>query len=159
MLNALIIKALKVNTILLFSYLAISICKSCLTFTCEISNCGGAHLYHDIDNIQSWIINQIKPSLEKFINSDDFLKSTESGYDQLLKELKSNKKKIDKFIIDEKRKCENSRKKINELIENIYSNTLDEINQFGCEVKNKFDEKVNLLQSSRIEEGINKSNI
>ena len=119
---------------ILWYFIAISICKNCKVFTCEISGCGSEHLFHDFDNIQSWLRSEVKPALDN-INLDAI---TEEN--PLIKEIKAYRTNIEKFIIEKKRQCDSSKKKIVDLLEDIYSNSLDEINEFGFETTKKLEE-------------------
>ena len=112
-------------------------------FSCEISGCGAIHLYHDIDNLQTWLDREIKPNLSK-------LNFEETGKENPInREIREYRKTLDQFIIDEKRKCDMSYKNILSNLESIYSNSLDEINEFGFNTTSQFEELSCYIKSTQ----------
>ena len=84
---------------------------------------------------------EIKPSLQK-INLEEALIEN-----PIAKDLKAYKKNLNKFIIEEKRKCDHVYKNIISILDDIYSNSLDEINEFGVNTANKFNEYLEFINS------------
>ena len=114
--------------------IAKSICIDCKTFCCLNDSCGQKHIYHNIENLDYLMNNQIYPFLRSFL---DVNKSSDTS--QNLQNLNIFKKNLKNFAIQEKRKTDDYYKKILSDLEYIYKTYLEGINDFIDTLDNKFD--------------------
>lgn len=115
---------------------ATSICLDCKIFCCLDDNCGQPHIYHNIDNVDYLIDNQIVPLLKNYMEIN---KNVNENYTKRMLNLNQFKNNLKNFAIEEKRKVDDDYKNIIMNIQNIYNNYMEGINEFIESLSVRFD--------------------
>jgi hypothetical protein len=127
--------------------IANSFCSDCGIFICKQTGCGNTHLFHQVENLDDLIFNQILSKLNELINinSKTFFKSNNNNNNILtnnrnyLSSINLYKNNLKKFIIDEKEKiCVKFNECLN-IIQNLYQEFLSQFDFYMENVNQKLD--------------------
>ena len=122
--------------------IANSYCTDCEIFICNHTGCGNTHLFHQIENLDDLIFNQILPKLKELININ-------SKYLNNEKELNKNKvvksfinlsnKSLKKKIIEEKENINNKFLECYTEIQNLREEYFSQIDIITNNIKTNLD--------------------
>lgn len=121
-----------------------SYCADCSVFCCMAENCGQPHIYHNMENFDYLINNQVLPMVKTLLEVN---KLHDSNFQFQMTNINTFKNNLRNFAINEKRKIDDSYKQLTQVITEIYSIYMQDINELIESLNLRFDKVHEKIES------------
>jgi hypothetical protein len=122
-----------------------SFCSDCKVFCCLADSCGQAHIYHNMENFEYLLLTQIIPLVTNFTEISETINKNYNNQVDAVNDYRNNLKS---FAIGQKRKIDESYKKLIEVINNLYNFYMEDMNDFIESLSGRFDNIYEKIESN-----------